>query len=419
MGLNMATRRAVAKEIAPRYQRSRKKEKGKMLDEFVGLTGYCRAYASWLLSNCGRRVVMRGKGGERGLFVAEIRKINRRRGRIYDEEVLKLLKRIWYIMDFPCGKRLAPCLKWLVPKLEHHGELEVSQEVRGKLVRISASTIDRLLRPERRGMELKPRAKTKPGTLLKHQIPIRTFSQWDERRPGFVEIDLVSHDGGDTRGDFIQSLDVTDVASCWTETEAVRNRAQVWVFEALERISKRLPFDLFGIDSDNDSAFINAHLLRYCQANNITFTRTRAYRKNDNCYVEQKNWTVVRKAVGYLRYDTEEELTTLNELYQWLRLYTNFFQPGMKLIEKIRVGSKVKKRYDEPKTPYQRVLESQLVRAEDREKLTGEYDTLNPVELKRNITKLQNRLFELQSMKRVHRREAYQKNFHKDSYVRQ
>lgn len=419
MGLNMVTKKAITKEIVRSYHRSRKKDRGRILDEFVGLTGYCRAYASWLLRNCGRKVLMRGKGGERVIFVGEIRKITRSRGRIYDEEVLKALKRVWYIMDFPCGKRLAPCLKWLVPKLEHHGELEVSEKLRDKLVGISASTIDRLLRSERREMQLKPRAKTKPGTLLKHQIPIRTFSQWDDRRPGFVEIDLVGHDGGDTRGDFNQTLAVTDVASCWTETEAVRNRAQVWVFEALERIRKRLPFDLFGIDSDNDSAFINAHLLRYCQENEITFTRTRAYRKNDNCYVEQKNWTVVRKAVGYLRYDTEEELKTLNELHKWLRLYINLFQPVMKLTEKIRVGSKVKKRYDEPKTPYQRVIESPLVRGEGREKLKEQYDTLNPVELKRNITKLQNRLLKLQGMKRVHRREEYHKNFHVDSYVRQ
>lgn len=166
-------------------------------------------------------------------------------------------------MDFPCGKRLAPSLKWLVPKLEQHGELRISKEVREKLLRISAPTVDRLLRSERRKMELKPRAKTKPGTF-----------------------------------------DVTNVASCWTETEAVSNRAQVWVFEALERIRKRLPFELLGIDFDNDSAFINAHLLRYCQENRITFTRTRSGRKNDNCFVEQKNYPVVRKVVGYMRYDT-------------------------------------------------------------------------------------------------------------------
>ena len=304
MGLNMTARKAVTKEMALRYQRSPKKVKGRMLDEFVGLTGYCRAYASWLLRNCGSKVVLRGRGGKRVIFVAEIRKITRKRQKIYDEEVLKVLKRVWYIMDFPCGKRFAPCLQWMVPKLEHHGELEVSDHVREKLVRISASTIDKLLRSERRAMQLKPRAKTTPGTLLKHQIPIRTFSQWDERRAGFVEIDLVSHDGGSTRGDFMHTLNVTDVATGWTEMEAVKNKAQVWVFEALEHIRQRLPFELQGIDSDNDSAFINAHLLTYCQQHTITFTRSRAYKKNDNCFVEQKNWTVVRKAVGYLRYDT-------------------------------------------------------------------------------------------------------------------
>jgi len=222
---------------------------------------------------------MRAPAGQRIIFVAELKKIKRSRQSVYDEEVVKALKRLWLIMDFPCGKRLAPCLRWMIPKLEHHAELKVSQHARQKLLRISASTIDRLLRCEKRAMELKPRAKTKPGTLLKHQIPIRTFSQWDERRPGFVEIDLVSHDGGNTRGDFMQTLNVTDVATSWTEIEAVKNKAQVWVFEALERIRDRVPFELLGIDSDNDSAFINAHLLSYCQQNKITFTRTERTRK--------------------------------------------------------------------------------------------------------------------------------------------
>ena len=419
MGLTMRTKREITKEIAPRYQKSRKKEKTKILDEFVGLTGYTRCYASWLLRNCGRKIVMKGKGGRRIIFVGEIRKRKRRRKRVYDEEVLKPLKRIWYIMDFPCGKRLQPSLKWIVPKLEQHGELRISKEVKEKLLKISSATIDRLLRSEKRKMELKPKAKTKPGTLLKHQIPVRTFSDWDDKRPGFVEIDLVSHDGGNVRGDFIQTLDVTDVATGWTETEAVRNRAQVWVFEALKKIQKRLPFELLGIDSDNDTVFINAHLLRYCERNNLTFTRTRAYRKNDNCYVEQKNWTVVRKAVGYLRYDTEEELKTLNELYKWLRLYTNFFQPMMKLLEKRRVGSKVRKKYDEPRTPYHRVLESQWVNKENKEKLKSQYDKLNPVELKRKMVRLQNKLFKLQELKRGCNKREYYLNFHIDSYMRQ
>lgn len=215
-------------------------------------------------------------------------------------------------------------------------------------MKVSASTIDRLLRQEKKKYTLKSRSKTKPGTLLKNQIPIRTFSEWDEGRPGFMEIDLVGHDGGDARGEFIQTLDVTDVCTGWTETRAVRNKAQVWVFEALKEIMDRIPFDLLGIDSDNGSEFINHHLFRFCTERKITFTRTRSYRKNDNCFVEQKNYSVVRRFAGYLRYNTEEELKLLNELYSYLRLYTNFFQPVMKLTEKTRIGSGVIKRYDIP-----------------------------------------------------------------------
>jgi hypothetical protein len=173
-------------------------------------------------------------------------------------------------------------------------------------------------------------------------------------RPGFVEIDLVGHDGGDAKGEFAQTLDLTDVCTTWTETEAVRNKAQQWVFDALKDIRQRLPFPLLGIDSDSGGEFINHHLYRYCQTEQITFTRTRSYRKNDNCFVEQKNYSIGRRAVGYLRYDTAEELRTLNELYRHLRLYSNFFQPTMKLKEKIRIGSRITKKYDKPITPYRR-----------------------------------------------------------------
>ncbi|HZX14544.1 MAG TPA: transposase, partial [Thermodesulfobacteriota bacterium] len=169
------------------------------------------------------------------------------------------------------------------------------------------------------------------------------------------------HEGGNTSGDYIQTLDVTDVCTGWTEVQAVKNKAQVWVFEALKQIRQRLPFDLLGIDSDNGSEFINDQLYRYCLKEEITFTRARAYRKNDNCYVEQKNWSVVRRALGYLRHDTQQDLEIINQLYAYLRLYTNYFQPVMKLKEKTRIGSRVKKRYDKPKTPYQRVLESPCV----------------------------------------------------------
>jgi len=193
---------------------------------------------------------------------------------------------------------------------------------------------------------------------------------------------------------FIQTLDLTDVCTTWTETQAVRNKAQVWVFEAIKKIRGHLPFDLLGIDSDNGSEFINDHLFRYCKEERITFTRSRKYRKNDNCYVEQKNYSVVRRAVGYLRYDTDGELAMLNELYWHLRLYTNYFQPVMKLIEKTRTGSRVTKRYDKPQTPYQRVLQSPHVPDKNKDEMKRQYAKLNPAELKRQITRLQNRLID-------------------------
>jgi hypothetical protein len=195
-------------------------------------------------------------------------------------------------------------------------------------------------------------------------------------------------------------LDVTDICTTWTETEAVRNKAQIWVFDALKDIRKRIPFPLLGIDSDSGGEFINTHLFTYCQKEKITFTRSRPYRKNDSCFVEQKNYSIVRRAVGYLRYDTEEELGTLNALYRHLRLYTNFFQPTMKLIEKTRIGSKVIKKYDKPLTPYRRVLACPDVSAEDKQALKNIYQKLNPAQLKRQITRLQQKLYRLTAQKR-------------------
>jgi len=246
---------------------------------------------------------------------------------------------------------------------------------------------------------VKGRSHTKPGTLLKHQIPIRTFSEWNEQRPGFVEIDLVGHDGGNGSGEFSQTLTVTDVCTGWTDMQAVKNKAQCWVFEALCDIRDRLPFDLLGIDSDNGSEFINDQLYRYCIQEKITFTRARSYRKNDNCFVEQKNYSVIRRAVGYMRHDTEEELQILNELYWHLRRYSNHFHPVMKLLERTRAGSKVKKKHDKPQTPYQRVIASSYIPEDITKWLRREHEKLNPAELKRNIAKLQNLLIRIASAK--------------------
>ncbi len=396
MRLTMKERKKATAIVAPRYQKARKKDKGIMLNEFIELTGYGRCYASSVLRSHGKKVRI----SETKVLMGDVRKkAGGKRARLYDNAVLEALKRVWYIMDCICGKRLAPVLKEIVPRLERYREISIEVETRKKLLRISPATIDRLLAKERRKQTIKGRSNTKPGTLLRNQIPIRTFSEWNEQRPGFVEIDLVGHDGGDAQGEFIQTLDVTDVCTTWTETEAVRNKAQKWVFEALKDIRGRMPFALLGIDSDSGSEFINHHLFRYCREEGITFTRSRSYRKNDNCFVEQKNYSVVRRAVGYLRYDTEEDLCILNELYRHLRLYTNFFQPTMKLIQKTRIGSRVTKKYDTPKTPYRRVLASPDVPERDKEALRKQYLKLNPAALKRRITRLQQKLLRRVSLK--------------------
>ena len=393
----MSQRKAVVRVTAKRYQRARKKEKVNILSEFIETTGYHRSYASYLLKNHGRRIKVANNVYCEGSVYKKVKRQPAKKA--YDDAVFVALKKVWVIMDTICGKRLAPNMGELVRVLGNHGELDVSGEVREKLCTISASTIDRLLKPERKKLELKVRSNTKPGIFLKHQIPIRTFADWNEQRPGFIEMDLVGHEGGDPSGEYIQTLDMTDISSTWTETEAVRNKAQKHVFKGLENIRARLPFDLLGLDSDNGSEFINAHLLRYCEEEELTFTRGRAYKKNDGCYVEQKNYSIVRKAVGYYRYDTDEELKLLNELYKNLRLFTNYFQPTMKLMEKSRNGARVYKRYDKATTPYQRILDNLDVSGDHKSSLREEYQTLNPAELKRNMETIQDKLLKIAKRK--------------------
>lgn len=394
----MNEKQAVTKQLALEYKRATKKNKGRILDSLVRLAEYNRSYAARVLRHrVTANVLARGTVAGVQITVVEDERTKRRhkprhRPRKYGKDVLVPLQKIWVICDGICGKRLGPYLAEIIPTLERLGELTIDDAVRRKLMAISPATIDRLLAPVRKRYQLKARSHTKPGTLLKQQIPIRTFSDWDELRPGFVEIDLVSHEGKDPRGDFAYTLDATDICTGWTETEAVRNRAQVWVFAGIEKVKARFPFKIRGIDSDNGGEFINSHLFNYCVEKKITFTRSRPYRKNDNCFVEQKNYSVVRRAVGYCRYDTATELELLNQLYSALRLYTNFFQPVMKLVEKTRTGSKVTKRYDKARTPYRRVLESRFTSKRTKGALKREYATLNPVKLNREINRLQDRL---------------------------
>jgi hypothetical protein len=397
MRLTMKQRQAVTAVTVQRYRQGSKKVKRQILDEFCETTGYCRGYARFVLRNHGRQVWLRGKR----MVVGDVHKRQqRRKPKVYDEPVLRELIKLWELLNYSCGKRLVAILPELIAKLEQFDELRLAASSKEKLLRISAATVDRLLQSQRRKQQLRRRSHTKPGTLLKHQIPIRTFAEWDEQQPGFVEIDLVAHDGGLALGDYCQTLDLTDICTGWTETEAVPNKAQVWVFEAIQTIRRRLPFPLRGLDSDNGSEFVNRELLRYCQQQRLTFTRTRPYRKNDNCYVEQKNYSVVRQTVGYQRFDTAKELMVLQQLYATLRLYTNFFQPTMKLKSKERVGSQVKKSYYAPQTPYQRVLACAEVTAADKKNLLRQYRLLNPAALKRELDKQRQELFRLAARKR-------------------
>lgn len=273
--------------------------------------------------------------------------------------------------------------------LERQGELHVEAETKRRLLALSAATADRLLAAERKLAKPHGLGTTKPGTLLKDSIPLRTFADWDDRQPGKSSVDLVAHCGDSTQGEYVHSLTLTDVATGWTECLALRNRGQQVVFTALVRARAQLPFPLVGIDSDNGGEFINAHLLRYCQHEHLTFTRSRPYKKNDQAYVEQKNWSIVRHLVGYGRYESAAACEALE------RLYANFFQPSMKLVSKERVGAKVKRHYDAATTPYQRVLDSPQVTDEVKEALQRQYLTLNPVTLLRQLHRAQAVLWQL------------------------
>ena len=252
---------------------------------------------------------------------------------------------------------------------------------------MSSATIDRRLRRARSRLARARRSTTKPGTLLKHAIPIRTYADWDEQRPGFVEMDLVAHCGDSAAGEYLHTLNVVDIDTRWTEPVALANRGQKVTFDGICAMRDRLPFPLLGIDSDGGGEFINHHLYRYCQKEHITFTRSRPYKKNDQAHVEQKNWTVVRQVVGYDRYESQEALAMMGCVYDDLRLYVNFFQPVMKLISKTRIGSKVRKKYDKAQTPYQQIMASQHIDQVVKERLTELYLSLNPVELKSRIEK--------------------------------
>lgn len=371
------------KQLQSRYRRATKKERTVILNEYVKTTGRNRNYASGILS--GRR-----QTGQRP--------IRRPRRAIYGDEDRQALLVLSDLFDGICSRRLRAAMDVELPGLVQSGALQVSPACYQRLLRISPATIDRLL-SGRRPQVRSSRGFTKPGTLLKHQIAVRTWAEWTEDRPGFCEMDLVDHSGGQIiRGaDHAWTLCFTDVHTAWTECVAVQNKAQVHVFEAIRRARARLPFPLLGVDSDNGSEFINDQLRRYCWQERLTFTRARAGRRNDSAYVEQKNWSVVRRAVGYYRYDTPQLLELLNRLYMLLHYYTNFFLPVAKLHRKTRDGSRVTRTFDKPQTPYARVWASPHVSEEHKAALRETYAVLCVVDLRQQINELQAEIIRLVS----------------------
>ena len=365
--MTQKSRREYVERVRHRYLQASRLEKTRILDEFVAVTGLHRKSAV--------RALRKGYPRERE---------RRGRKRTYTGAVVEALVQVWRVCGCICGKRLQPFLPEMVIVLERYGELVLDEQTRVLLLQISAATIDRKLQPFRQ-QQGRGLSTTKPGTLLKQSIPVRTYAEWDDVRPGFVEMDLVAHCGETTEGAYLNTLTATDIATGWTECFLLRHRSQLAVAAAMDCLRQRLPFPLLGIDSDNDSVFINGTLKRYCQHNQLTFTRSRPWKKNDQAWVEQKNGAVVRGTVGYRRYVSPEAAQLLETIHNDLHVYVNFFQPVLKLVEKRRHGAKIYKRYDIAQTPHQRAMFEPSVSTFCKAPLRREYRQLNPAQLRRQI----------------------------------
>jgi hypothetical protein len=384
--MDMHSRNEYLKVLRENYLKAKsKREKSRILDEYCRNTGQARKY---VIRKIQPRIDLRPRQ-------------RKKRKETYDGQVKADLSKVWEIFDCPCGQRLKPILETEVDRLRELGELRASDETLSKLKKISSATIDRKLKHQREVLHLiRSRGGPKPGYLLKQKIPIR-LTQWDTAKVGYMEMDLVNHCGSSAMGEYVNTLSTTEISSGWWEGEAIMGKSQEYSFWALKEIRERAPFEWKGLDSDNGSEFINQTLYKYCHKEKLEFTRSRPNRKNDNAYIEQKNWTHVRKILGYLRYDTPEELMIINDLYHHeLRLYKNFFQPVMKLTEKVRIGGSVKRKYDIPKTPYRRLMESDQISDKARTELETLYLSLNPAQLKRDIDSKVDKLYQTYEEKR-------------------
>lgn len=376
--ISLSARKEMLEKMKSRYKGLSWNEKQKVIDGLCSATGYERKYAITILN---KHAIKR----ERKIGVKNIR---------YTADVQKALITIWEASNQICSKRLVPFLPEMIAALERHNHLFLPVGIRNKLLKISSSTMDRLLQSEKKVRE-RSISTTRSGSLLKKQIKVRTFSDWNEGRPGFFEIDLVSHCGESSEGSFLNTLVLTDIASGWIEFIPIIRKSGSEVIKAITTVEKVLPFLILGLDSDNGTEFINYDLFGYCETKKITFTRSRAYRKNDQAHVEEKNGSIIRRIIGYDRYEGQDALNKLTELYSVLRLYVNFFQPSVKLLSKQREGSKVSKKYDGAKTPAQRIQATPEFSKEVAESLQKTYLGLDPIFLLRTTEKLQNEFWGL------------------------
>jgi len=374
--LSYQARRALLQQTVPQYREASPSQKRTLLDAFVEATGYHRTYARWLLNHAD-----------------EVQQTLRRpRPAQYGSEVQHALFLAWHAANRICAKRLIPFLPTLLEALERHEHLHLSEECRSQLLSMSAATADRLLRSQRR-LGQHGLSTTRAGTLLKQQIPIRTFQEWNDAQPGFLEADLVAHCGTDIEGGYLYTLTLTDIATGWTECLPLLYRSQETVLAALQQAGLLFPFPIQGIDTDSGGEFINEAVIAYCEQAHITFTRGRPSVKNDQCFVEQKNGAIVRQVVGYDRLVGERAYWQLTELYRALRLYVNCFQPSMKLLSKQRDGKKVRCVYDPAKTPLQRLLLSGVLPVQKQQELTEVAQALDPVGLLHQLELLQQAVF--------------------------
>ena len=395
--MDMYSRNQYLRELRKEYLKTKlKKEKSKLLDEAEKRTGLCRKHLI---------VKLRPKSN------LDKRKEDRKKRKVYyDNYVKDALVQIWRIFDYPCGQRLEPLLKTEVDRLRKLGELNCSDEVAEKLKKISFRTIDEKLKHQKEIERIRRKYHKKVHPLLYQKIPVKLSDEWDRSQLGNIQTDLVEHCGQSARGEYINTISNTDIATGWWEGEAIMGRGQIPTCEGLDRARKRFPFPWKEIHSDNGTEYINAHLFRYTQKTGLRFSRSRPNKKNDNCFVEQKNRTHVKRYVGYLRYDSFKEQEILNDLYRnELRLYKNFFQPVIKLVSKERIGDKIYRKYDTPKTPYQRVIESEEIPEKTKQQLKKIYLSLNPAQLKRDIDKRLDLLYRAYQEKKRTQEVAYQK----------